>query len=209
MNVPQPQFERRAVRGVDSAAVEWGANCGPAAIAGALGLDMPDVREFVAPSGRFRGWMGVRDFKDALRRAGAEILEELHKPETRRFAELARVCDRQLGPYAVPGAPSIVLLRWHGPWDQIPNESRRAKVQATKRHAVCYRHAYHGPLSHFGQANGPGWVLDVNNDGGAPDTARWLPTFFWLRTVAPRLVPKRGSGEFSVDWFAVVNARGN
>ena len=43
----------------EQAHLRWGANCGPAAIAAALGLELADVREAVSGGRRkFRGYMG-------------------------------------------------------------------------------------------------------------------------------------------------------
>jgi hypothetical protein len=49
----------RSIGDIDREADAWGANCGPAAIAAALELQLADVREAVSLRGQFRGYMGV------------------------------------------------------------------------------------------------------------------------------------------------------
>ena len=207
-DLPEPQFSCRSVRGVDSAHAEWGANCGPSALAAALGLDVPGVRQFVEGDAGFKGYMGANDFKRSLYLAGARLLAEQHKPEPRDLGVAVAALERD-HPVIKPGAPVIVLIRWHGTWDRITDPRRRGRVQATNRHAVCYRHAYLGPIGEFGQReHGPGWVLDTNNEG-MPNTAIWLPTMTWLDHVVPNLIPRRGTGKFSIDWLAAVDYSSN
>jgi hypothetical protein len=182
--LPQPQLQLCGVGDVNAAYYTWGSTCGPAALAAALGLQLSDVRAAVSPGGSFKGYMGVADLKDAIPRAGGRIVRTWSRPEKSTLEQ-------------TDGAPILVLLRFLGPWDEIPNERVRARVQATYRHLICYRHGYFGPLTHYGQrANGPGWVFDVNSD--------WKPMRVWARRVVPELVPKRGTGEWSIDWMAQV-----
>lgn len=184
--LPEPQIAMRGVGDVHAANDVWGATCGPAAIAAALGKNINDVRQAVSPAGRFKGYMGVRDFREAIPRAGGRIVRAWSRPEK--------------GALKTDGEPVIVLLRWLGPWDGLP------RVRATKRHAFCYRHGYFGPLTHFRQdEHGPGWVFDANNwllnNAGQP---RWLPWQVWSDRIVPELVPKRGTGEWAIDWMAQV-----
>lgn len=188
--VPVIDLRGRFVPDVIEASDEWGANCGPTAIAAALGLTMREVKSAVAPSGTFQGYMGVRDLREAIARAGGQIVRQWSKPEKR---ELART----------DGSPIVVVVRFCGPWDDIPNERVRARVQATHRHAFCYRHGIvAGQASEFG----PGWVYDCNNvirnEGRLVVT--WAPVKLWRDDVLRELVPERGTGEIEIDWMAQV-----
>jgi hypothetical protein len=184
----------RGVPDVFEASCAWGANCGPTAIAAALGLTMAEVRPAVCSTGEFKGHMGVRDFTSAIPRAGGRIVRTWHRPDKR---ELRRT----------DGSPIVVLIRFGGPWDLIPDESVRARVGARYRHAFCYRHGYVEPVDSDGQTeHGPGWVCDANNlvRAGFGIVATWLPLHLWRSEVLPGLVPERGTGETVIDWMAQV-----
>ena len=53
---------------VARACEEWGATCGPGALAAALGLTLAEVRPAVSKSGHFPGYMSIPDIERALRR---------------------------------------------------------------------------------------------------------------------------------------------
>ena len=59
-DLPAPQLQLRQL-GVDEHALAWGANCGPAALAGALGLQLADVRAAVSTGPTFKGHMTIGD----------------------------------------------------------------------------------------------------------------------------------------------------
>lgn len=106
----------RAPRDVDAQYDAWGANCGPAALAAALGLDVVDVRDAVSP---FRGYMGVRDMVRAL--------EHLQVKSARvTMATLDKVPP-------IPHSMILVLLLWSGPWDAVP------RAAAAHRHWIVRR----------------------------------------------------------------------
>lgn len=56
----------RAPVDIDQANKEWGANCGPCALAAAIGKDLADVREAL-PGFSVRKYMNVTQMKDALK----------------------------------------------------------------------------------------------------------------------------------------------
>lgn len=175
---------------VVEASEAWGANCGPTALAAALHTTMEAVKPSVAPDGVFQGYMGVRDFKAAIERAGARIVRQWSKPDKR---ELLRTT----------GEPILVLIRFLGPWDGVP------KLAAKHRHAFVYRHGIVSSLDSLGQReHGPGWVYDCNNLVEHPQERRlvasWLPLHQWREHVLPELVPEQGTGETAIDWMAHV-----
>jgi hypothetical protein len=70
---PPPQLALRALLDIDAAGDEWGANCGPCALAGALNLQVANVRDAVSVDGRFRGYMTITAMQEALERLGATV----------------------------------------------------------------------------------------------------------------------------------------
>lgn len=174
--IPRPQLELVDVAGIDDAIDSWGANCGPVALAGAVGLPVADVREAVSPGGSFRGYMTITHMREALARLRVPIVQTWSRP----WKDMLATTD---------GSPIIVCIQWTGPWSSVP------KAAATKRHFVCYRHGYVGKL-------GPGWVCDVNN----PSDWSWFPRRNWEATIVPSLIPKRGDGTWSIQWAAQVGA---
>ena len=62
-----PQLDLVALLDVDEADA-WGANCGPAALAGAFGLQLADVREAVSDGPAFRGYMTITHMRAAIDR---------------------------------------------------------------------------------------------------------------------------------------------
>lgn len=98
---------------VDEAFEQWGCNCGPAALAAALGRECADVRPLVDP---FKGYMNATDMLIALHRADIRA-RTLSKP-SRSFLE-----ER--------GVIRIVLVQWNGSWDTVP------RAAATRRHWVA------------------------------------------------------------------------
>lgn len=187
---PQLRLQGRYVPDVVEAQDEWGANCGPTAIAAALELTMAEIRAAVSPNGTFQGYMGVRDLGQAITKAGGRIVRAWSKPSK---SELRRT----------DGSAIVVLIRFLGPWDDIP------RAAAKHRHAFCYRHGYVGTLDDYGQReHGPGWIYDCNNLVNLPETGRliasWAPLHLWRADILPRLIPKRGSGETEIDWMGQV-----
>jgi hypothetical protein len=139
-----PQLDLVALLDVDEADA-WGANCGPAALAGAFGLQLADVREAVSDAGVFRGYMTITHMRAAIDRLGGRIDRTWSKPATLRDTD---------------GSPIICCVQWHGPWMTVP------RAAATKRHFIAYRAGYVGE-------RGPGWVCDVNVPRGWILASAW------------------------------------
>jgi len=185
------------VDGVLAALREWGANCGPTAIAAALEVPLATVRGAVSNGDTFKGYMGVPDFKAAIPRAGGRIVRSWSKPLEPVDAFYA---DLLLANAAAEtnGEPLVVLIRFCGPWDAIP------RAAATYRHAFAYRRCFVEPRTCWAQAShGPGWVCDINNLA-TTDCAPWVPAYVWRTQSLLDLLPKRGDGNVAIDWMAQV-----
>ena len=78
---PLPQLRLRSL-GIDEEALAWGANCGPAALAGALGLHLADVRAAVSTGPTYKGHMTISDMKRALASLGKRPAREWSRPPT-------------------------------------------------------------------------------------------------------------------------------
>ena len=172
---PQPQLELKALLDVDQAISVWGANCGPAALAGALGLQLADVRGAVSDDGHFRGYMSITDMKAAMARMGVVVEHVWQKPPNGMLKRTR-------------GAPILCCIAWGGPWSSVP------KAAAKHRHFIVYCHGFVG-------ARGPGWICDVNVDGG------WCLASEWKEKLLPNLLPERGDGSWAIQWAAQVRLR--
>ena len=185
------------VDGAFAAREEWGANCGPVALAAALGLTLDEIRPAVSPGGSFRGHMGIRDIREAVVRAGSEVVRSWSKVfgpiDCMEFGLQMKAAHRRL---RLGDWPLLVVVRFGGPWDGNPRAS------ATYRHVICYRHCKAAGFEHEQKLRGPGWVLDAGQrEGGA---AYWLPVRKWANRTLLDLIPDRGSGLVSVDWIGEV-----
>lgn len=60
--------------------MSWGANCGPAAIAAACGLELAAVRGAVSKKSGFPGHMGIPDVERACRALGRPIVKSASSP---------------------------------------------------------------------------------------------------------------------------------
>lgn len=91
----------------------WGCNCGPAALAFALGKTPDEVRPFLGPFEQ-RGYMNVTMMREAIPKAGGQIV-------------------RTYQSWPVQGI-GLVRIQWGGPW--IIN-GRPARWAATNTHWVA------------------------------------------------------------------------
>jgi hypothetical protein len=178
------------VKGVMAANTGWGANCGPVAIAAALGIGLDRVRAAVERGGRFRGWMGVRDLRSAVARAGARIVRERSGLPAVDVLWIAHALAEATAGWS---DRMVVLLRFCGPWDGVP------RVAATYRHAFAYSRE-----NLFHPCFGVGSVCDVNNFATA-DRAPWIPARQWRNRALLDLGPDRWDGRVATDWIAQVS----
>lgn len=124
---------------VEIALSTWGATCGPAALAAALGLPLAAVRDAVC-SGTppaFKGYMGVSDMLDAC--SVLRVKVERIQSKVPAAAELDLL--------AREGPPRLVLVQWRGPWEA------HARAAATHRHWIA----------NLATADET-WIYDVNED---------------------------------------------
>jgi hypothetical protein len=187
-----PTVELAPVTGIARAHEEWGCTCGPVAIAGALGLTLDAVRPAVSPSGSFPGYMGIRDVQRALERLGAST--RAWSPKVEDDVWLLPEMLAALG----TTRPTIVMLRWCGPWDGVP------RAAATYRHLIAYHRAWLPSLTLHPRPYGFGVVLDANWPSGV--TALWASARTWRNIVMPELLPARTNGRAAIEWAAEVEA---
>jgi hypothetical protein len=136
----------RALVDVDQEADEWGANCGPAALAAALDLErVGDLREAFEP---FHGYTNIPKMRDAIRRARARIVRQWS--DVGEFGVLS----------PAEGSRLVLMLQWSGPWNSVP------RAAATYRHCVALVRLPSGTW--VGDVNTPGtwslaavWLADV------------------------------------------------
>lgn len=181
-----PQLKLRAPPDLEDAHAAWGANCGPATLAAALALTLEDVKPLVCNYKRtahgpdelaYRGLMNATDMRDALQRSARDfwvLVKETREIERTMMGPAGHVVC--MNPHTM-----IFLLAWDGPWRTVP------RAAATYRHWIAYVHGYLGTM-------GPGFVYDVN--------VGWVPYDFWDETIRPQLIPKRGTGDWSISWAA-------
>lgn len=185
---------------VDEASEAWGANCGPCALAAVLGRPVAAIRDAVSkpsrkttqtalfkdekPFSTYPGYMGIRDLRRAVVRAGASVGMEW-SPVVLRALDFEESV--------------LVMVEWAGPWTGT-------RGQAAYRHVIGYRRArgreedalllmsdegrgkvlarLHADAVDLGRCDR--WVFDAN--------AGWMPLFLWERMTAPWLMPKRAAG---------------
>jgi len=138
----------------------WGFNCGPAAIAAALGLTPSSVRPFLGED--WRGFMSPTEVENAVARAGWLPLRAHRCPE--------RPAPGQMVTY--PSGSGIVRVQFDGPWCDrgVPIGARYQRT--------------HYAASHEDEA-GRMWVFDVNAEDWM-DLGRWreklIPSLFPPKT---------------------------
>lgn len=191
------------VTGAVQAHADWGANCGPVALAAALELPLDHIRIAVSPRGRFKGYMGVRDLREAIAVSGHKIDRSWSKPMgSTDVLEFSHYLGDAIKRMRIGDGPILVLIRFCGPWDGIP------RAAATYRHVVCYRHVNADGWEHEQRLSGPGFVLDANQLD-ADGSAYWMPARFWARRTLCDLLPERGDGRVAIDWIAEVGKQSN
>lgn len=159
---------------VDEAHDEWGANCGPTALAAALGKalveDVHDLVRAPAPRGdgpaEFRGFMAPRDMLGALAKAGVPY-------------ETAPIIRRRT-PWPRHG---LVRIQWEGPWIG-ENIDPRAAYQYT--HWIAARQPAREETAALNLSNRDMLVFDGNLN-------LWIPLELWT-TWSELLWPKRTTG---------------
>lgn len=103
--------------------IAWGANCGPAALAAALGCQVAAVKNAVSPTGTFadRPFMGINDMKTAIYRSGAIIGQQAFDESAQQIFDSITMSP----------TPKVAMIQWRGPWELTPGAA------ATKRHWIA------------------------------------------------------------------------
>lgn len=214
-----PQIDLYHPPDVDQASEAWGANCGPCALAVALGLAVGDVRDAVSdvpaqsllfgrPAPIFRGYMSIthmREASETMRRPVMRTEGDISPLHIRRWMNEENAAEFS----SWRGARIIACVQWGGPW----SGTRGASVY---RHWVVFRYGYVGDI-------GPVHVYDVNakhrveqtTTHGTEDPPRvskeiitrgggWLTLDVWEREMVPRLLPERADGSWRIQWAGSV-----
>ena len=102
---------------------EWGANCGPGALAVALGVPIASVRPLL-PDFPDRRYTSPTMMRQALQLAGVPILEEC------RGTQLPEDCPAQLPRHG------LIRIQWTGPWTLTGMNPRWAYTYTHASHAL-------------------------------------------------------------------------
>jgi len=138
------------------AADEWGANCGPAALAVALGLPLSAVKGLI-PEFDVKGYTTPRMMRTALRHARARAVAAYLPSQSQSASAPQTVWDLACDPSTI----SLVRIQWAGPWT-----AEGATWKGAQRHTHW--------IAAWGddRAIGAHAVFDVN--GGAREAASWV-----------------------------------
>jgi hypothetical protein len=190
--IQQPLFTARAISeralAFDKAADDWGLNCGPGAICGALALHPDEVRPHLGMfEHRARRYMSPSDMWGALQSLGVEY-------------SVRGNCRN----VTWPRSNGICRVQWGGPW-----------CKPGKPPAAAYRHTHwigaqrmavernvHGGYDDVPAGTGPVWIFDVNNFGLS--RYGWLPEPIWAAEVVPELLPRNGDGQWWITHTAEI-----
>jgi hypothetical protein len=166
----QPIAPRFTLADADRAHDEWGANCGPGALAAIMGMTLDEVRPHLIGFD-YKRYTNPTMMFDALKSIGAKY----------RSAALGYA----LTPDDFIGWPryGLVRIQWEGPWTR-PEVPMRARYRYT--HWVGGQ----GGRSSYG-------VFDINcmNNGTG-----WCSLQDWTRVIAPHLISQypRASGKWHI-----------
>lgn len=187
----------------EAANKEWGANCGPCALAAVLGVPVADVRGAVSKGFRgagtiwldgieyhhrtdaraFPGYMGQADLRGAVQRMGARVGKTWRPVPA-------------LGMLGVN--PALIMVNWLGPWTGTRGEPHYRHIigvrcgmfglESAWLHLRGRERIFAGWTEKQGKEwrYGLHWIYDVN--------VGWCPEWYWYERVAPWLKPKRATG---------------
>lgn len=131
--IPRPLF---TLDDADKAFHDWGANCGPAAVAAVCGLTLDGVRPFLGDFER-KGYLNPTLMWRVLDGIGLDWARK--KP-----------------PLAWPGF-GLARIQWHGPWS-APGKDPRAAYRHTHWVGAARHKDSTGVFDVNCLANGSGWV---------------------------------------------------
>lgn len=199
---------------IDAASDAWGANCGPAALAAALGVDVGQVRGFVSDGDVFPGYMTVTKMVVALDRSKVRWWAHYKPKHGARTPDAAYVAEvPRPTSTSISDAPQLTFV-WLDD-AQLCQPAPVTRVATGKMVGDVQRRIGEYPVivclqfigkwigtpgaptkRHFvtyrRTTDGP-MIFDVN--------AGWLPSKTWIADVARDLMPKRGWG-WAIQWAA-------
>lgn len=119
---------------------EWGANCGPAALAAVLGKPLGDVRPHLVGFA-LKGYTNPTMMFDALR--SLDIQHKRNKPSTSRGCPWPKF--------------GLAHIQWEGPWTK-PGVPMRARYRYTHWVGACARNPSDVGIFDINAMNSGGWV---------------------------------------------------
>lgn len=157
---------RFALADADRAADEWGANCGPGAIAAIMGMTLDEVRPFMFAAG----------------------FAEKHYTNPSMMIAVLRAIDRPWYKMAAPTWPTygLVRIQWEGPWTE-PGANPKWRYRYTHWVGAGRRNGEIGVFDINCMNNGTGWCsLDNWRDIVVPRLTEQYPraTGAWHMTHA-------------------------
>lgn len=155
---------RLSLADIDRAHDEWGANCGPAAVAAITGMTLPDVRPFFEA----HGFAAKRYTNPTMMFAILWDLEEFGILRDWRSNPLLPKDDQEFPEHG------LARIQWHGRWmrEGVP-------IRA------CYRHTHW--VATIDAPHGRG-IFDVNAVGAADGKCDgWTTAQAWQEIMVPHL----------------------
>jgi len=127
---------RFTIEDVSRASDEWGANCGPAAVAAIMNMTLDDVRPFFAAAGY-----------EAKRYTNPTMMFDVLRAIARPWNKME----------ALWPSWGLVRIQWEGPWTE-PGVPMRARYRHTHWIGATRRGAAIGVFDINAIGNGTGWV---------------------------------------------------
>lgn len=126
---------------------EWGANCGPGALAAILGLTLDQVRPHI-PGFEAKRYTNTKMMVAALKSLGARFTTQVHSPSTWLWPRYG-----------------LARVQWDGPWMK-PNVPERARAGKTHWIGACMRGRNDVGIFDINCINnGSGWVSFADWNG--------------------------------------------
>jgi hypothetical protein len=142
---------------IDEAAEVWGANCGPGALAGLLGVDLANVRLAFNAGGKWPGYANPTKMLGALSAMG--------------------LAGRPRGAETPPSGDGLIFVQFTGPWEAV--------TRAAYRHTHWIAYSWKRLQDGYGNEEGEPLLFTYDINWGK--FGAWMPLEDWARVLAPRL----------------------
>ena len=177
-----PPRTRFTADDADEANTEWGANCGPGAIAAVTGMTLEELKPAM-------GIFHTRKEKYTNIALMYDVLKRLNVPY-----------QKKLAPDAWPEF-GLVRVQWHGPW---MDEEAHWRARLRHSHWVGCAHVT-DPLYKPGDEplnDSPALVIfDINCINSNAAAWGWIPFYWWHDEIVPWIIQEcepEGDGKYSL-----------